>query len=35
VPDPRFQVDMNTVIPGIGFGPHGIAVTGMTMGARD
>jgi len=35
VPDPRVQVDMNTVIPGVRLRPHGIAVTGMTMGGHD
>ena len=30
--DPRFQVNMNTLIPGVRLRPHGTAAIGMTMG---
>ena len=33
--DPRFQVDMNTVIPGVELRPHGIGVSGMAMSGSD
>lgn len=33
--DPRFQVSMNRLIPGVELRPHGFDVTGMTMSGSD
>jgi len=33
--DPRFQIDMNTLVPGVRLRPHGFAVSGMTMSGSD
>ncbi len=32
--DPRFQIDFNTIIPGVQLRPHGFAVSGMSMAVR-
>jgi hypothetical protein len=29
--NPRFQLDFNTIIPGVQLRPHGFAVSGMSM----
>jgi hypothetical protein len=33
--DPRFQVDFNTLIPGVELRPHGIGMSGMAMNGSD
>jgi hypothetical protein len=33
--DPRFQIDFNTLIPGVEFRPHGFEVSGMAMPGSD
>ena len=33
--DPRFQIDFNTVIPGVELRPHGVGVSGMAMSGSD
>ena len=33
--DRRFQVDMNTLVPGVRLRPHGFAVSGMAMSGSD
>jgi hypothetical protein len=33
--DPRFQIDFNTLIPGVELRPHGFDVSGMTMTGSD